>query len=54
VASGDAKGQLSWVNRFAAVEAGKLRLLVVSTRGSNPKGDTPSIYEMQVFDTSQK
>ncbi len=50
VASGDAKGQSSWVNRFAPVEAGKLRLLVVSTRGKHAENDTPSIYEIQVYD----
>ena len=44
----------SWGNRFTAIEARKLALLVVSTRGSNPESDTPSIYEMQVFDTSGK
>jgi hypothetical protein len=54
VASGDAKGQLSWVNGFATVEADRLRLLVVSTRGNNPQNDTPSIYEIQVFDTSAR
>ena len=50
VASGDATGQSSWVNRFAPVEAAKLRLLIVSTRGNHPENDTPSIYEMQVYD----
>jgi hypothetical protein len=40
------------VNRFAPIEADKLRLLVVSARGNNPESDTPSIYELEVFDTS--
>ena len=52
VASGDAKGQSNWTNRFASIEAAKLRLLVVSMR--NPQKDTPSIYELQVFDTSAR
>ena len=52
VASGDAKGRSSWVNRFAPIEADELRLLIVSTRGNSPESDTPSISEIEVFDTS--
>ena len=50
MAAGDARGRLNWVSRFAPVEAGKLRLLVESTRGNHPENDTPSIYEIQVYD----
>ena len=47
--TGDAKGRTNWTNRFAPVEADKLRLLVESVRGNDPQNDTPSVYELEVY-----
>jgi len=34
------------------VEADRVRLLIESVRGNDPQGDTPSVYELEVYDTA--
>jgi galactosylceramidase len=52
--SGDSKGQEHWTARFPPVTAEKVRLVVVALKGSNPQFDTPSVYELEVYDTTAK
>jgi hypothetical protein len=46
------KGEDEWVDVFPAVESSKLRLVVVGVNGTDPQNNTPSIYEIEAFDTS--
>jgi hypothetical protein len=51
IVTGDTTGQDSWQVQFPPATANKLRLLVVTTQGNNPQNSTPSIFELEVFDT---
>jgi len=50
--TGDAKDRKNWTSRFVPVEADRVRLLIESVRGNDPQGDTPSVYELEVYDTA--
>jgi hypothetical protein len=47
----DARGQEHWRAHFPAVTATKVRLLVVAVHGTHPQFDTPSVYELEIYDT---
>jgi galactosylceramidase len=52
--SGDTRGQASWTAKFAPLAAEKIRLLVVAVRGDRAESDTPSICELEVYDTAAR
>lgn len=50
--SRECKGQALWSATFTPVETTRLRLVVEAVTGNHPENDTPSIYEIEAFDTS--
>ncbi len=53
IVSRECKGQAQWSVTFAPVATTKLRLVVEAVTGNNPESDTPSVYEIEAYDTTQ-
>ena len=53
ILSKEHKNQMQWFDTFKPAETAKLRFLVESVSGNHEENDTPSIYEIEVYDTSE-
>lgn len=51
VIQGDTEGETEWADFFGYTKASKVRLSILSTQGNDPVAGTPSVYELEVYDT---